>query len=133
MDPLLWVALLSVGTFFGSLLAVGLLVVLMPADYFAGVRRPKPATPLRWVLRILKNLLGIVLVALGIVMAIPLVPGQGLLTILIGVSLIDFPGKWRMERLIILRPRVLGAINRLRARYRRPPIVTPPEGTSPAE
>ncbi|HLG42632.1 MAG TPA: PGPGW domain-containing protein [Planctomycetota bacterium] len=133
MDPVLWIVALSVGTFILSLVFVGLFVVLIPADYFAGPRRPKSATPARWILRIFKNLLGLVLVALGIVMAMPLVPGQGLLTILIGLTLLDFPGKWRMERLIILRPRVLGAINRLRARYRRPPIVTPPEGMSPAE
>jgi len=133
MDPVLWIVAISAGTFVLSLLSVGLLVVLIPADYFAGPKRPKPATPLRRVLRILKNLLGLVLVALGVVMAMPLVPGQGVLTILIGVSLLDLPGKWRLERIIILRPRVLGAINRLRARYGRPPIVTPSEGTPPSE
>lgn len=124
---------LTVATFAGSLFVVGVLVVRMPADWFAGQRRPVPSTPLRWFGRILKNVLGWMLVAAGLVMAIPLVPGQGLLTIAIGVSLVEFPGKWRLERAIVFRPRVLATINRLRARYGRPPLVPPGAGPSAGE
>jgi hypothetical protein len=122
---------LGLAAFAVSLFLVGVLIVRMDADYFAGRKRPAPATPLRWARRILKNALGWLLIAAGIVMAIPFVPGQGLLTIAIGLSLVEFPGKWRLERAIVFRPRVLSAINRLRARFGRSPLVTPPEETSP--
>jgi len=69
-----------------------------------------------------KNLLGLVLVALGVVLSVPGVPGQGLLTILIGIILLDFPGKRALVQRLVGRPAVLGAINRLRARFRRPPM-----------
>jgi hypothetical protein len=56
-------------------------------------------------------------------MSVPGVPGQGLLTILIGVMLLDFPGKRRLERWLLRRRGVLAAINKVRARYGRPPLV----------
>jgi hypothetical protein len=69
------------------------------------------------------------LVTLGVVLSLPGVPGQGLLTILIGVMLVDLPGKRRFERWLLGRPHVLAGVNRLRARFRQPPIVLhPPEG-----
>jgi hypothetical protein len=49
----------------------------------------------KWVLR---NVIGYALIALGIVLSIPFVPGQGLLTILVGLSLADWPGKRRFFR-----------------------------------
>jgi hypothetical protein len=53
----------------------------------------------------------------------PGIPGPGLLVILIGITVMDFPGKRRLERWVVGRPGVLGAINRLRRRYGRPPLV----------
>lgn len=50
-------------------------------------------------------------------------PGQGILSLLVGIILCDFPGKHRVERKIIARPRVLSVINQIRARYKRPLIV----------
>jgi hypothetical protein len=51
-----------------------------------------------------------------------LTPGQGLLTLLTGLLLMDFPGKYAMERWLIGHPLMLRAINRLRARYGYPPL-----------
>ena len=62
------------------------------------------------------------LVLLGLIMAIPGVPGQGLLTALIGLTLLSFPGKRRLERRFVRMPALLRAINRLRARFARPPL-----------
>ena len=70
-----------------------------------------------------KNLLGAVLVVVGAVLVIPGVPGQGLLTILIGLLLLDIPGKRRLELAIVRRPRVLRTINKLRKHYAKPPLV----------
>ena len=79
-----------------------------------------PSAPLRVVLRVLRNLLGLLLVLLGVVML--LLPGQAIITILIGVFVMDFPGKRRFERWVIARPRVMKALNSLRHRAGQPPI-----------
>ena len=68
-----------------------------------------------------KNVVGWFLLLGGIAMLV--LPGQGLLTILIGVSLMDFPGKRAIERKLVSRPLVLQAINRIRQRFDRPPLL----------
>ena len=72
-------------------------------------------------LRILKNVAGAIALTAGFLML--LTPGQGVLTILVGVILCDFPGKRTLERKLIARPLVLSTINRIRRRHKRPPIV----------
>ena len=69
----------------------------------------------------LKNLVGGILLLGGIAMLV--LPGQGLLTMLIGVSLMDFPGKRAIERKLVSRPLILQAINRVRQRFDRPPLL----------
>jgi hypothetical protein len=132
--PALWsYLLLGVVVFvvlsLGGLALVGFLLVKLPADYF---RDPSPRH--WWVGRhpvirrigvILKNLLGGVLVGLGVLLSLPGVPGPGILTILIGLMLLDFPGKRRLERWLIRRPTILRTINRLRRRYGTPPLRWP--------
>ena len=124
-ERLLLGAALLVGSSLLSLAAVTAVLVSLPADYFAA-RAPDAAWPrspvLRAVWRIGKNLLGLALVALGLLLSLPGVPGQGVLTILIGIILLDFPGKRAYERRLVVRPAVLGTINRLRARFGRPPM-----------
>ena len=117
---------ISVLTFVASLVGVPYFLVRLPSDYFSRSERATlgipegPRPPLRWVLRGLRNLLGLVLVLLGIVMLV--LPGQAILTILIGVFMMDFPGKRRFERWVIARPRVIRMVNSLRQRAGRPPI-----------
>lgn len=144
-----WGVGLFVVTFTVSLAAVGLFVVMLPATFFlpsyrrAFMHSRHPA--LRWTCIVLKNLLGLVLVVVGVGLSMPGMPGQGLLTILIGLILMDFPGKQRLERKIIGRPKVLGTVNSLRARFNKPPLlldedepgpdtldVTPATGKEPA-
>ena len=64
----------------------------------------------------------IFLILLGIAMSLPGIPGQGFLTIIIGITLLDIPGKKRLERRLIARPRMLRLINGMRARFKRPPM-----------
>jgi UPF0716 family protein affecting phage T7 exclusion len=73
-----------------------------------------------------KNLLGLVLVAIGIFLALPGVPGQGLLTILLGAMLLDLPWTRALVRRLVRRSSMQHAINRVRARFDRPPIVVEP-------
>ena len=69
----------------------------------------------------LKNLFGVILLLGG--MAMLVLPGQGILTILIGLSLLDFPGKRALERRIVGRPLVLQAINRIRRKFNKSPLL----------
>jgi len=126
-----WSAGISVVAFFGTLIAIPVLVARMPANYFME-REPSPDSwrsrhgAVRVSLRVLKDLLGALLVLAGIVLAMPLVPGQGILTILIGLSLIDFPGKRNLELKLIRLRTVRKAIDWIRARARQPPLELPP-------
>ncbi len=126
-DTLLWwLTAASVVMFFGSLIAMPFLAARIPADYFAQKERPPskwtghhPA--LRIVLLIGKNLLGVVLILAGLAMLV--MPGQGLLAMLIGLLLLDLPGKYRFEKWLIARPRIRAGINWLRQRAGKPPLV----------
>jgi hypothetical protein len=119
--------LLFLVTFSISLGIVTVIMVKIPADYFRK-GRPKTILPnhprtVRYLAIFGKNLVGVLLVALGIVMSLPGVPGQGFLTILLGVMLLDFPGKERLEQKLVSRPQVLKAINKLRHRFGKPELV----------
>lgn len=120
---------ITVATAIISLVIVGMVIVRIPADYFATEHAPAAFVDrramVRWPLLIAKNLFGLFLVALGIVLSLPGVPGQGVLTMLIGAMLIDFPGKRRAERWILRRRGVLNTINRIRARAGREPLRLP--------
>ena len=119
--------LLFVVTFAVSLGVVSFILVKLPFTYFQqGHPRDfwsdrHPGIRLAGIFA--KNVLGILLVALGILMSIPGVPGQGVLTILLGIMLLDFPGKRRLELKLVSRPKVLKAINGLRHRFGKPALV----------
>ena len=119
--------LLFVVSFAISVGIVSFILVKIPPDYFQAERPHEFWSGRHPVIRMLgmlaKNLLGIVLVALGIVMSIPGVPGQGILTILLGIMLLDFPGRQELERTIVSQPRVLKNINKLRHRFGKPELV----------
>lgn len=109
-----------------SLLVICVLLVKLPATYFLDSHDRCLWVDRHPVIRVagllVKNALGIGLILLGLALSVPMVPGQGLLTILIGLMLLDFPGKRRLERKILQRPRILAGINRLRLRYGRAPL-----------
>jgi hypothetical protein len=91
-----------------SMMAIPWLLVRMPRDYFNTPSRPLHYRgPLAWVVWVVRNVLALVLLAAGVLMLI--LPGQGILTILIALMVSTFPGKYRMERAIMRRPRVLRA------------------------
>ncbi len=121
---------LSLTTVVATLFFVPWAIVRIPSDYFA--HRQPPPTPwdklhpvLRVVTVVAKNLIGIVLFLAGVLMAMPLVPGPGIITVLVGLALVDIPGKRALERRIVKQPRVFAALNRLRTKYDRPPLEKP--------
>ena len=116
-------ALMSVG----GLAAVGYLIVRLPSNYFCHSRPRDFWTDrhplIRWTGLVAKNLAGALAVVLGVILSLPGIPGPGVLSILIGIMLLDFPRKRELERRLVSRPAVLSAINKMRARYGRPPLV----------
>jgi len=120
---------IGVTTAIVSVVVVGFVLARLPADYFVNpeARRPIDRHPvLKVVLCLLRNLFGYFLITLGAVLSLPGVPGQGLLTILMGVLLIDFPGKHHAERWLLMRRGVLTTVNGFRARVGRPPLIAKP-------
>jgi hypothetical protein len=119
--------LLFVVTFAISLAIVSFIMVKIPVNYFQADYSPEFLSGRHPIIRLLglvgKNILGVLLVALGIVMSVPGVPGQGLLTILLGVMLLDFPGRRSLEARIVRRPSVFKTINKLRHRFGKPSLV----------
>ena len=123
----LWsLTVLSVVMFLGTLLAMPWLIARLPSDYFT--RRPvrdwRTRRPvLHLVLVILKNLLGLVMLLAGVAMLA--LPGQGLLTIVVAIMLLDFPRKRRLERWLIRHRPLFQAANWMRAKRGRPPFELP--------
>ena len=107
-----------------SMVAIPWLLIRMPAHYFTEAYQPRSQRgPLAWLLWCLRNMLALLLLLAGVIMLV--LPGQGLLTILIAIMTSTFPGKYRMERAIMRRPGVFRAANWIRARYHREPLLHP--------
>jgi len=113
----------SIFIFILSLLGVSWFVAQIPDDYFLSIKRTpsrlKEKVPfLRLLLLIGKNLLGVCLIAGGLLMIV--LPGQGLITIITGLLLIDYPGKFQLEQKIVSMPSVLRALNWIRIKAKKP-------------
>lgn len=127
MREVLLAVLLFLVTFTISLAVASFILVKLPATYF---RKDHPrdfwtdrSPGVRYLGIFAKNVLGVLLVALGILMSVPGVPGQGILTILLGIMLLDIPGKRKLESKLVSRPQVLKTINKLRNRFGKPSLV----------
>lgn len=123
-ETLVTLTALSIVFFVGSLIAIPFILVRLPTDFF------DTRVPRRWmenhhpVLRLLghivKNVIGAIFVFAGFLMLF--LPGQGILTMLIGVTMLDFPGKRKLEAKMIGQPAVLNAINSMRQKFGKPPL-----------
>jgi hypothetical protein len=123
-DVLVYLFIASIIGFVVSLIAIPFLLVRLPPHYF-DERHPRTWMAahhpvLRVIGLVLKNFVGVVFLLAGVLMLF--LPGQGVLTMLIGLSLTDFPGKRTLERKLIGQPAVLRTINKLRHRFNRPPL-----------
>jgi len=102
-------------------------LVKLPANYFHSSHAREffesDNRAIRWGGVILKNLIGFVLIVVGIILSLPGIPGPGLVTILLGLVMLDIPGKRPLETRLVRRPKVLQSINGLRARFDKPPLV----------
>ena len=111
----------EIGLGSGLMLALGIvavpwIVLRLPED---ALQRPNPLEAyrhrhpmLRALLFVVRNAVGIVLLTLGVIMLVT--PGQGILTILLALGIMDFPGKWRVEHAILERESVYRSLNWIR-------------------
>lgn len=116
----------SLATLIMTFIMLPIMIMRLPADYFIAGHRPRPLSRhliLHLALIALKNLIGLAFVILGILLLF--LPGQGLLTLIIGLTIMNYPGKFTLERWLVLRPHVLPALNWLRQRYGTPPLEEP--------
>lgn len=109
----------------GSLLLIPWVVVQIPADYFSdSVRRPPLWSNyprwLRLLLILVKNLLGLLLVMSGLTLIF--LPGPGLMTIVLGLLMLDVPGKFRFERWLLSHQFILQPVNWLRIKRNKPAL-----------
>lgn len=121
-----WLGALSIAMFIGTLIAIPWLVMRIPDDYYLQDGRKRPSMfydrkVLRIIYLIVKNVIGYILIGAGIVMLV--LPGQGILTMLVGAILINFPGKQGFVRWMVSRPSVLSSVNWLRRRAGRRPLI----------
>ncbi|MDX8389536.1 MAG: PGPGW domain-containing protein [Mariprofundaceae bacterium] len=124
-----WVVAISLLSFVIGIIMIPILVARIPVDYFSQHKRHRMANsshhPLfRLILACLKNILGAILLIAGFIMLFT--PGQGLLSILFGLMIMNYPGKYRLECWIINRPLIFNTINTLRQKQGQPPL-SPPE------
>jgi hypothetical protein len=104
---------ISVAGVVASLALLPVALARIPADYFCHRHRHRPSGEARHplvagTLAVAKNLLGGALVAAGLVML--LTPGQGVIMLLAGLMIANYPGKFARERWLIERPHVSGIV-----------------------
>ena len=108
----------SVVMFVGTLVAIPVILVRVPDDWFV-----RPPTPRRLHVRMARTVVGAVLIAIGFVMLF--LPGQGILTMLVGFGVLDLPLKhWIVTRLLS-NPKVHAAIDKLRRKAGRGSLELP--------
>ena len=115
----------SVFIFILSIAGISWFVAQIPDDYFLSTKRQrtkwgqeKPI--LRLLFLLLKNIVGIFLIFAGLLMIV--LPGQGFLTIVTGLLLINYPGKFKLEQKIVAMPSIFKALNWIRKKANKNPL-----------
>jgi hypothetical protein len=93
------------------------LVGKIPTDYFIKDRDKSKSNIL---IVTLKNIIGLVLLFAGIIMLVT--PGQGIVTIVLGLFLMEFPGKRKLEVKLIHNDVTFKTLNWLRDKANKPPL-----------
>jgi hypothetical protein len=114
------IAVGSVVAFIVGLLIASWAVVRMPADALLEDAAHHDDHPVR---KVVRNVIGWVIIVIGI--ALLVLPGQGLITIALGMMLVDFPRKRQLILWVLARGSIHRTIDRLRARKGRPPLHLP--------
>ena len=115
----------SILIFIISILGISWFVAQIPEDYFlSSKRKPSKWQEQKPILRLAvlfgKNIIGVSLIIGGLLMLV--LPGQGLLTIVTGLLLISYPGKYKVEQKLVAIPSVFRALNWIRVKANKPPL-----------
>ncbi|MCF6150632.1 MAG: hypothetical protein E3K37_18545 [Candidatus Kuenenia sp.] len=128
-ENILWLTgIVSMFTFMGTLIVLPIMVARLPVDYLI-VQKEKPDTlqkrhpVLRLIILVFRNLMGILLILAGITMLV--LPGEGIITILIGFALLSFPQKESAIKRIVQQKRILRTANWIRIKLNKPPLLSP--------
>lgn len=117
----------SLAMFLVSIVLVPVFVQTLPSDYFRKRKiRSRPSWvpfPLHVLYLVVKNVIGIILIVLGLAMLV--LPGQGLITLIVGIILTDIPGERQAFLFVLRRTPVLRGMNWLRERKGIPPFQLP--------
>ena len=111
-----------------SIAGMGWFIAQIPEDYFIHDKRQarhwnKYSSQARIAIIIFKNIFGGIMLVGGLFLLV--LPGQGLLTMIIGLLLIDYPGKFQLEQKIISIPSIFRSLNWFRAKARKPNLLHP--------
>ncbi len=116
----------SIGILLLVLILLPFIIIQMPTDYFVDEhhtlcpwRKSHPILCLLYLL--VKNLLGVGFLILGLIMLV--MPGQGLLLIMMGLLLMNYPGKTKMERQLAAGKGIRSTLNRIRSKAGKPPLL----------
>ena len=122
---LTWLGIISTCTFFLSLLIIPWIVYKLDSKFFIHLHEHKKREdehPVIFILlKGLRYFLGTALLLAGILMIF--LPGQGILTIILGLSLLDFPGKRALIDGILKFPSIQKVLNWIRAKGHKEPFL----------
>lgn len=118
-----WLASISAITFIVSLFLIPWIISRLPEDFFARIRsRQKTENnnsfAYNLIMTLLRNIFGLTFLLAGIIMLFT--PGQGILTIILGISIMVFPGKRRLFNLLIEKKSIQHSLNWIRCKADKP-------------
>ena len=115
---LFYLGIISVLIFIFSIVGLRLFIIAIPSDYFINKKRVsalRDSSILLWVFyKIFKNIIGYIFIAIGLLALV--LPGQGILMILIGLMMSDYPKKFDLEKKIIKINTVRKGVNWIRVK-----------------
>ena len=124
-EVLIGMGISSIFIFLISILGISWFIAQITEYYFLRSKRQpskwreqKPI--LRFVVMFGKNLIGLSLIIGGLLMLV--LPGQGLLTIVTGLLLVNYPGKYKLEQKLSSMPSIFRALNWIRLKAKKPPL-----------
>ncbi|MFT4725682.1 MAG: hypothetical protein ACI9UN_000177 [Granulosicoccus sp.] len=107
-----------------SVAATPWFVASLPNDYLQHkVLGSRPRGLFGILIMTFRNIVGLILVALGLILMVT--PGPGLVVLLIGISLAEFSGKQHLLISIAIKPNVFKTLNWMRTRRGKPPFDYP--------
>jgi len=110
----------SLGVCLAGAVGAVILVVFLPPTFLKKLQANGEARAAWGWKRVARNVAGWGLMAAGAAMMV--LPGPGVVALMIGVAMADFPGKKGLLKWLLTRPRITRSMNRLRARFGKPPF-----------